>query len=272
VYPQIGWGSKAESIRRIAERLNIGIESIAFVDDQPYELAEVAFALPEVLGVPAEAIETICARPEFTPEVVTSEASQRRHLYLSDQRRKEAEDSFSGPQEAFLASLAMRFTITQATREDLDRAQELTQRTNQLNTTGYTYGKDELAALSQSPHHMLLMAELDDRFGTYGKIGLALVEQRAEEWRIKLLLMSCRVMSRGVGSILIAYIENLARAANMRLTAEFIPTDRNRMMYVTYKFAGFEEIAREGDVRLLSATASTPRAYPAYVVVTAPEA
>jgi FkbH-like protein len=70
-------------------------------------------------------------------------------------------------------------------------------RTNQLNTTGYTYSYAELEALRRSPGHLLLVAGLEDRFGGYGKIGLALVEKGAEFWTLKLLLMSCRVMSRG---------------------------------------------------------------------------
>ena len=144
-------------------------------------------------------------------------------MYLNDMMRNKVEEEFAGPQEAFLASLDMALTIFPAEEEDLQRAEELTVRTNQLNATGYTYSYDELNHFRQSEQHKLLMARLDDKFGSYGHIGLALVECREEVWMIKLLLMSCRVMSRGVGSIMLNYIMNLAQEKNVILQAEFLP-------------------------------------------------
>jgi FkbH-like protein len=167
-------------------------------------------------------------------------------MYLADIDRKRAEEEFVGPSEEFLATLEMEFTIAPAQAEDLKRAEELTVRTHQLNTTGYTYSLAELDALRQSPDHLLLVATLDDRFGTYGKIGLALIEKGTEAWTIKLFLMSCRVMSRGVGTVFMNHILNLAREAGVQLHAEFLSNDRNRMMLITYKLGGFKELKREG--------------------------
>lgn len=118
-------------------------------------------------------------------------------MYRADQVRAGVEREYSGPKEDFLATLDMRFTIARATGEDLRRAAELTVRTSQLNTTGYTYSYEELDAFRESPGHELLVARLADRYGPYGTIGLVLVERGRDAWRIKLLLMSCRVMSRG---------------------------------------------------------------------------
>src|SRR4029077_1593995 len=101
----------------------------------------------------------------------------------------------------------------------------------------------------------LLVASLTDRYGSYGKIGLALVECDADlqppVWSVKLLLMSCRVMSKGVGTLMINHILAEAKRAGALLRAEFVSNDRNRMMYVTYKFAGFKEVERHGDVAVL---------------------
>ena len=116
---------------------------------------------------------------------------------MSDERRQEAEREFTGTNEEFLAKLEMDFTISPVDDDDLKRAEELTVRTHQLNTTGYTYSYDELDELRHSPDHLLLIAGLDDIFGSYGKIGLGVVELGSEAWTIKLLLMSCRVISRG---------------------------------------------------------------------------
>ncbi len=203
LYPQIHWSSKDGSLEEIARALNIGLDTLAFVDDQPFELENVAFVHPEVLCLPVDDIATLLERPEMCPKFVTEDARNRRRMYVSDAERQRSEQEFVGTNEEFLATLKMAFTISEAQEEDLPRLAELVARTHQLNTTGYAYSYEELDAFRQSPTHILLVAELEDRFGSYGKIGLALLECQAEIWTIKLLLMSCRVMSRGVGTILI---------------------------------------------------------------------
>ena len=251
LYPQINWGSKAASVRAIAENLNIGLDSICFIDDQPFELAEVHAALPQVLCVDHFQLPHLLQMPELTPDTITAESAMRRRMYLGEMRRKQIEEAFTGPQEEFLATLNMIFTIAPARAEDLARAEELTNRTNQLNTTGRTFSREELEKLRCSDRHLLLMSELTDKFGSYGKIGLALVECDPEVWTIKLLLMSCRVMNRGVGTIMLNHILRKARESGVRLLSEFASNDRNRMMYVTYKFAGFTEIENKGGVQIL---------------------
>ncbi|HEV8180926.1 MAG TPA: HAD-IIIC family phosphatase [Candidatus Angelobacter sp.] len=251
LYPQINWGSKAASIRTIAESLNIALDSICFIDDQAFERAEVQAALPQVLCVDHTQLSHLPRMPELNPETITAESRMRRQMYLGEMRRKQTEEAFTGPQEEFLASLGMEFTISPARAEDLARAEELTNRTNQLNTTGRTFSREELEELRFSDRHLLLMSELTDKFGRYGKIGLALVECSPEVWTIKLLLMSCRVINRGVGTIMLNYILRKARESRVRLLSEFISNDRNRMMYVTYRFAGFTEIANSGGTQIL---------------------
>jgi FkbH-like protein len=251
LYPQINWGSKAASVRMIAESLNIGLDSICFIDDQPFELAEVKAALPQVLCMDHFQLPHLLQLPELTPDTITAESGMRRQMYLGEMRRKQIEEAFTGPQEEFLATLNMVFTITPAHAEDLARAEELTNRTNQLNTTGRTFSREELEKLRCSDRHLLLMSELTDKFGSYGKIGLALVECDPQVWTIKLLLMSCRVMNRGVGTIMLNHILRKARESGVRLLSEFVSNDRNRMMYVTYKFAGFTEIENRGGIQIL---------------------
>jgi FkbH-like protein len=250
LYPAIGWDAKSAALRRIAEQLNIGLNTLAFIDDEAFERAEVADACPEVLVLDAAELAGVAGRAEFNPPFITDESRRRRQMYLAEQQRGEAEQSFSGPSEAFLAGLGMKLRIAPATAEDLARCHELTIRTNQLNTTGRPYSYDELDRLRRAPDRRLLVAELEDRFGSYGKIGLVLVECAAEVWTIRLLLMSCRVMSRGVGTFLVNHLRDEARRAGVRLLAEYIPNAHNRMMYVTFKFNGFREAGRDGDVTL----------------------
>jgi FkbH-like protein len=251
LYPQINWNAKDVSVKAIADALNVGVDTLAFVDDQPFDREEVAFSLPEVRCYSPDDLPTLPDLPDFQPPFVTPESAQRRALYLADARRSQEEAAFSGPKEEFLAGLGMRFSISPAREEDLQRAEELTVRTNQLNTTGRTYSYDELKAFADSPSHLLLVAELEDRHGTYGKIGLALVQTGPEVWTLKLLLMSCRVMSRGVGAVMLNHVRGLARDAGARLVAELIPNDRNRMMLITLRLGGFAEVGRDGDLMLL---------------------
>jgi FkbH-like protein len=265
LYPKINWNSKANSLKEIATSLNIGLDAIAFVDDQLFELEEVKFTLPEILCINADEIDNILGMPVMNPRFITEDSRIRRLMYIGDIERQNAEKEFVGTSDEFLATLNMSFTISLAKEEDLQRAEELTLRTNQLNTTGYTYSYDELNHFRQSGNHKLLIASLEDKYGSYGKIGLALIECKANIWMIKLLLMSCRVMSRGVGTIMMNYIMSLAQTNNVRLLAEFIPNDRNRMMYISYKFSGFKEIVKNDDLVIFENDLNRIQDVPSYV-------
>jgi FkbH-like protein len=269
--PQIGWGSKAASIDVIAKRLNLGVEAFAFIDDQPFEREEVQFSLPQVLCLDPAHMDGLLQHPSLSPAAITGDARTRRQMYRADAARQRAEESFRGAKEEFLATLGMTFRIERASAGDLERAHELTVRTHQLNATGYSYSYEELDRFRQSPKHLLLMASLEDRFGSYGRIGLALVECGDRAWTLKLMLMSCRVMSRGVGTVLLHYLMAAARRAGRRLEAEFVSTDRNRIMYVTYKFAGFRECARREDVVIFEDGLGELPAIPPWMVVATPE-
>jgi FkbH-like protein len=265
VAPQIGWGPKSESVAHIAKALNLGIDAFAFIDDQEFERAEVAHHHPSVACLdPADLAEALDS-PELNPRFITAESAQRRHYYRSQFAREADEREFQGTNEEFLASLEMVFRIRRASEDDLQRAEELTIRTNQLNSTGRTYSYEELDALRTSPNHLLLVAELDDRFGAYGTIGLALVGVGDVSWHLQLLLMSCRTMSRGVGTILLNHIMTKVRDAGVTLRADFVETGRNRLMQITYAFAGFVEVARDGSNVTLESDLSNVQAPAPYV-------
>lgn len=270
LYPQINWGPKSQSLTRICEQLNIASNAIAFIDDQPFERDEVAFAHPDVLCLDVDAIADLLTKQEFIPRFITGESGKRRMMYRQDQLRKEEEQRIDNNAE-FLASLSMEFFLSPASVEDLQRVEELTVRTNQLNATGYAYSYDELRGFLESPRHTLLVAELVDKYGSYGKIGVALIERESDVWTLKLMLMSCRVMARGVGSVMLQYIVNQAYENGARIEAEFLPTDRNRVMYITYKFAGFREVgALPNNGIKLGHPADRSGAYPEYLVVRTP--
>ena len=267
LYPQISWSAKSAGIKKIAESINIGLDAVAFIDDQPFERDEVSHALPDVMTLDASELDGLTERPEFVPRFITDESATRRKMYMADIARNQVQSEYEGPDEEFLASLEMKFTLAPALEEDLKRAEELTVRTNQLNSTGITYSYEELDRFRQSDDHLLLVASLDDRYGTYGKIGLALIEKGEEHWMVKLVLMSCRVMARGVGTILMSHVMSLAKQAGARLRAAFRETGRNRLMKVTYRFAGFKEVERRGEDVVLENDLENIQPFPDYVEV-----
>lgn len=247
LYPEINWDRKSASIERIQKNLNIGIESIMFIDDQPFERDEVQHVYPEVSCLDASDYLTLLDHPRLNPRFLTKDSAKRRLMYLDDLKRKNEENEFTGPKIEFLESLNMKFIISEATKDDLQRAEELTQRTNQLNTTGISYSYNDLKNLIHSERHKLLIGELKDNYGSYGKIGLALIEIQESYWNLKLFLMSCRVMARGVGSAFLSFILNQAKISGKRVRADFKHTDRNRMMFITFKFNNFDVIKSDTD-------------------------
>lgn len=266
LYPQINWGSKAESIDRIQKALNFGIDTFAFVDDQQFERDEVNFTHPEVRCIDAIDIPSILDMDDMHPKFITVDSKIRRQLYMADMERNKEEDIFEGPKEDFLSTLNFKFTIEKAKEEDLQRIEELTVRTHQLNSTGTIYSYNELAELIHDDRYGVYIAQLDDRYGTYGKIGIAVVE-KGIGWEIKLILMSCRVMSKGVGSVLLNFLLQQAIKNDKELYADFVPTDKNRIMYVTYKFSGFEEESKTDNFIKLKASKNVNLQYPNYVEV-----
>ncbi|GJM68503.1 hypothetical protein HMSSN036_07190 [Paenibacillus macerans] len=250
IYPQINWGPKHANIKHIIEQINIGEDSVAFIDDQEFERGEVKHYLPQVTCIPASEISDLLNRKDLTPQFITADSSLRRQMYQNDIVRKQAECEFQGDTTEFLKTLQMAVTISQAQESDLQRAEELTVRTHQLNSTGYTYSHNELKALLEDDNYKVLVVELNDIYGSYGTIGLVLLQCDQERWVIKLLITSCRVISRGIGTTLLGYIINQALGQNKGVYAEFIKTNRNRIMEITYSMMQFN-LAEELDGKQL---------------------
>ena len=242
ILPQIGWSPKSNSIQYIAAQLNFSQAAIAFVDDQPTERAEVAFHLPEVRCYSPRQIAGLPGRPEFNPKVVTIDAGRRRPMYQAAVRRDEYRNGFQGPDDAFLRSLDLRLRIERAAAEDVPRAEELTLRTSQMNATGVHYSETILRELCGDPDYEVMLVSLDDRFGSHGVVGIVLVEKHEAYWHLKLLATSCRVVSFGVGATVLTWLISHASDAGVHLVADFRATERNRIMEITYRFLGFNDV------------------------------
>jgi methoxymalonate biosynthesis protein len=241
VLPRIGWAPKSGAVREIAEELNFAHGTMAFVDDQPAERAEVTFHLPSVRCYPAQDLHLLADLPEYSPATVTSDARRRREMYQAGFRRKAAQDDFAGPDQEFLRSLRLEMVIQRAGEDELSRVEELTLRTSQMNTTGVHYSDAVLRGLLDDPRHEVLVTTLTDRFGPHGAVGVVLLAKHPGVWHLKLLATSCRVVSFGAGSVIMNWLVDQAAAAGVHLIADFRPTDRNRVMEVAYRFAGFTD-------------------------------
>jgi methoxymalonate biosynthesis protein len=242
VLPQISWGPKSQAVRRIANQLNFAYTTIAFVDDQPAELAEVAYHLPEVRSYPAADVLTLPQLPEFQP-IATEDSRNRRRMYQAGFQRDAARDEFVGTDEEFLRTLRMQMSIARATEAELGRVEELTLRTSQMNATGVHYPDRALRELMADPAHEVLVISLSDRFGPHGAVGIVLIHRWPAVWHLKLLATSCRVVSFGAGSVILRWLVDQAARHGVHLAADLRRTDRNRMMEVAYRFAGFTDQA-----------------------------
>ncbi|MGX6607632.1 HAD-IIIC family phosphatase [Micromonosporaceae bacterium Da 78-11] len=243
VLPQIGWGAKSVSVRQIADELKFAHRTVAFIDDQPTERAEVAFHLPQVRCYPAEQVNELVSLPEFTPPVVTADSRRRRQTYQANERRQVERAGFTGPDEEFLRTLSLEMHIERAGEADIARLEELTLRTSQMNATGVHYSDADLRALVSAADHDVLVVSMADRFGPHGAVGVLLLRRYETVWHLKLLATSCRVVAFGAGAIILRRLTDQAARVGVHLVADFRPTDRNRMMEIAYRFAGFGDDA-----------------------------
>ncbi|MEU5539399.1 HAD-IIIC family phosphatase [Streptomyces sp. NPDC020362] len=280
VHPRISWGPKSEAVKDIAARLNFAQTTVAFIDDLPTERAEVTYHAPDVRCYAADQATSLTGLPEFSPEVVTVDARRRREMYQAGFRRDAEKDTFKGPDEDFLRTLDLVMEIKRADQEDLSRVEELTLRTSQMNATGVHYSDATLRGLLADPDHEVLTVTLTDRFGPHGAVGVILLERHPDLWHLKLLATSCRVVTFGAGAVILNWLIDQTARADAHLVADFRPTDRNRMMDIAYRFAGFTDEScaclttlpapgEEGVQRLH--LLATPREAPTTMRLTSPE-
>jgi FkbH-like protein len=250
---ECGWGAKSQALTRIAAGLGIGTDALAFVDDDPYERAEVAAALPEVMVLSPEDAAEAPGWPEFSPPVVTDEARRRGQMYAARRRRSAAERGFPGTREQFLASAGTRVGIASAAAEDLPRLHELAARTRQFNSAAMAPAETDFAALLAQEGTDVITVRLRDAFGDDGLVGGCVVARQPDgRWTVRLLMMSCRAMGRGVIDALLAWLARAAARAGARaLAVPCVLNERNVPLRLALAAAGFRAAAPAGAARPL---------------------
>ncbi len=228
----INWNDKAQNLRELSEELNIGLDAMVFLDDDPTNRLLVRALLPEVEtpDLPTDSADYarfLHSQNYFPAKAITDEDKMRGNLYVTERLRKEQEKQFRDADE-FLESLKLELICSEDDDSSVARLAQLTEKTNQFNTHKRPLTEDEVRSYMTSPVHHVFHGRLLDAFGDYGIVTFALVEERGEEWHIEQLLMSCRVFGRGVEQAFFSYIADRARSSGAkRLTVSFVETLKN---------------------------------------------
>jgi FkbH-like protein len=256
--PKINWLPKTTNILQISRELNISLDALTFVDDDPFEREQVAFMLPDVLTVAAECAMRLQDRPEFNPGPLSAEAQARKEFYETEEFRKKVASEFSSREE-FLSSCRMELSVRRMVRDDIPRVLELMTRTHQLNTTGIMLEREELDNIlyGAAGRHAVFVAELRDRFGCYGIIGIALASLVDTQWTFPLFALSCRVLGRGIERAFLAFLVNQGKQHGCAcIEALYKPTGRNRMLRALFQMSGFEHRCESPDGTMIFALQS----------------
>ena len=250
---RLNWEDKAENLTAIARELNVGMDAIAFVDDNPAERQRIRTSLPDVTVIelpddPFKFAETIHRSAVFERLTLSDEDRTRGQLYSKDRQRLELERS-AGSIEDYYHSLQMTVEISPMSAETLPRAAQLTQKTNQFNLTTRRYSETQLGRFAASPGSHVYLLRLLDRFGDNGIVGLAILHDEGPACVIDGFLLSCRVIGRTVETALLAVVAADARERGAaRLMGTFVPTARNGPASQFYPHQGFTCVAEQNGV------------------------
>ena len=247
---QANWTDKAANLRAIAETLNIGIDALVFLDDNPAERAQVRRALPlvavpELPDEPALYPRMLMAAGYFEAVAFTQDDRERAGMYQANAARSAAVQA-SGDLESYLASLGMTCTIRPVDATTRARTAQLINKSNQFNLTTRRYTEGQVEAAEQNPARWISQIRLVDRFGDNGVICILIADCHVDHWDIDTWLMSCRVLGRRVQDAALAHLAAAARARGARrLIGRYIPSPKNAMVRDHYAKLGFTQIDEE---------------------------
>ena len=244
------WSDKAENLRTIATVLNIGIDSLVFVDDNPAERARIRESLPMV-AVPelpddaAHYVRCLADAGYFEATSFTAEDGQRAAQYTANAERDALLGSSQG-MESFLHGLGMSVVFGHFAAVDLARITQLINKTNQFNPTTRRHNREEIAAFAALPENITLQFRLLDRFGDNGLVSTLMLRPLPEQpdaFAIDTWVMSCRVFGRQLEfEIMNIAVETVRSRGACAIRASFIPTAKNGVIRELYPDLGFQRV------------------------------
>ncbi|MEM7344748.1 MAG: amino acid adenylation domain-containing protein, partial [Chloroflexota bacterium] len=211
---QINWQPKSESIKALANELQLGLDSFLFLDDNPLECAEVQANLPDVLTL------TLPSNPQDIPHFLAhswafdhhqaTETDQQRTKLYQQNRQREILREQSLTYGDFLAQLAVQIDIAAMQPSQVNRVAQLTQRVNQFNTTTQRRSETDIQQLIKQPDIEIATVSVQDRFGDYGLVGLLILKFQSNRLVVDTFLLSCRALGRGVEHHMLVYLAQQA--------------------------------------------------------------
>lgn len=242
------WNDKASNVKIIQESLNIGMDSIVFLDDNPFErnLVKEKFPeieVPELPKDPSLWLTFLQKQNYFDTVSYTKEGRDRTKLYQAEYERKKLEQNFESIDD-YLQSLMMVGNAKSFEPSRYPRISQLTQRSNQFNLRTIRYTEDEIQRIAEDDHYITLYYTLKDKFGDHGLISVVILEKITdEELFVDTWLMSCRVLKRGMEEYIINHIVRMAAERGFRtILSEYLPTGKNQMVKDIYETMGFSKI------------------------------
>jgi FkbH-like protein len=241
---QANWSDKASNLEAIARSLNIGLDSLVFLDDNAVERKQVRDALPMVAVPELPSDPSLYARAllnagYFEAVSFSVEDSKRAEFYQADARRVELASKARNLDD-FLVSLGMQLELGPFNSMSIERVTQLINKTNQFNLTTRRYTQSEVETMMEARDTLTLQIRLIDRFGDNGIIGIVIVRQNGDECEVDSWLMSCRVLGRRVEEAVMANLVQHATSRGIRsLIGRYIPTAKNSLVSEHYKKLGF---------------------------------
>lgn len=242
---QANWETKVDNIRTIQRILNIGFDSMVFLDDNPFERNMVrenipGITVPELPQDPGEYLEYLYSLNLFETASYSQADKDRTKQYQVEAKRVSLQKTFSNEAD-FLKSLDMTSVVSGFNKFNTPRVAQLSQRSNQFNLRTVRYTEADIEALGQNPDVIDLSFTLEDKFGDNGLIAVVIMKKQDEETLfIDTWFMSCRVLKRGMENFTLNTMVEAAREKGFkRIIGEYLPTPKNKMVENHYPNLGF---------------------------------
>ncbi|MCI9031498.1 MAG: HAD-IIIC family phosphatase [Clostridia bacterium] len=238
------WQDKASNISAIRETLNIGMNSIAFIDDNAFERELVKSKLKDVIVPdmpkdPSEYVSYLQSLNLFEAVSYSREDRVRAEMYRSEAERRKVSAKYDSIDD-FLKDLDMISDYSPFAAFDYPRIVQLSQRSNQFNLRTIRYTEDEIAKIASDKSYVTLQFNLKDRFGDHGLISVVIMKSEGDALFVETWLMSCRVLKRGMEAfVLNTAVETAKRLGYKKVIGEYIPTAKNAMVADVYENHGF---------------------------------